>query len=305
MEIRDGDARYAAAVKLLPLRWQRPALRLPEEQRAAAEEFRLRAGQMLTVLAEDRERELEAEGGPLTPGELEQMCDRLTGYSRYAASETLRSGYLAAEGGFRVGVCGTAVVSGGVNTNLRSISSLAVRIGCQRPGIAREVAAGIYGGGALPSVLIVSAPGLGKTTLLRDMIRLLSDGAEGIPPRRVSVADERGEIAVMQQGRPQMDVGRHTDVMDGCPKAIAIPMLLRSCNPQVIAVDEITVREDLTAISAAAHCGVALLATIHAADTRELLAKPLFRQLLEMEVFSSCVVIRRQGSDRSYSVETL
>lgn len=305
MDKSDGPARYAAAVKLLPLRWKRPALRLPTDRMEAAEEFRLRSGRMLTVLADDREEPLEAEGGPVTPGELEQMCDRLTGYSRYAACETLRCGYLSAQGGFRVGVCGTAVLSGGVNTNLRSISSLTVRLSRQRPGVAREVFDRLYGGGALPGVLIVSAPGLGKTTLLRDLIRLLSDGEGSSPPRRVAVADERGEIAVMHQGLPQMDVGCHTDVMDGCPKALAIPMLLRSCNPQVIAVDEITEARDLEAMSAAANCGVALLATIHAADADELRSKPLFLRLLEMGVFQLCVVIRREEGQRTYRVEPL
>ena len=305
MDKSDGPARYAVAVKLLPLRWQRPALRLPPDRMEAAEEFRLRSGRMLTVLADEREEPLDAEGGPITPGELEQMCDRLTGYSRYAACETLRCGYLSAQGGFRVGVCGTAVLSGGVNTNLRSISSLTVRLSRQRPGVAKEVFDRLYGGGALPGVLIVSAPGLGKTTLLRDLIRLLSDGEGSSPPRRVAVADERGEIAVMHQGLPQMEVGCHTDVMDGCPKALAIPMLLRSCNPQVIAVDEITAAEDLEAMSAAANCGVALLATIHAADADELRSKPLFRRLLEMGVFQLCVVIQRQERQRTYRVEPL
>ena len=257
------------------------------------------------MLTGEGELELEAEGGALTPGELEQMCDRLTGYSRYAACETLRCGYLAAEGGFRVGVCGTAVLNGGAVVNLRSISSLTVRLSRQRPGVARETVEQLYGGGALPSVLIVSAPGLGKTTLLRDMVRLLSDGTQTVPPHRVAVADERGEIAVMQQGRARRDVGRHMDVMDGCPKALAIPMLLRACNPQIVAVDEITAREDLDAMCSAAHCGAALLATIHAADAEELRAKPLFRQLLDTGVFQSCVVIRRQGPQRAYRIEAL
>ena len=152
---------------------------------------------------------------------------------------------------------------------------------------------------------LLSPPGLGKTTLLRDLIRGLSDGAGGLPEHRVSVVDERGEIAVMYQGVPQMAVGRHTDVLDACPKAVGIPILLRAANPQVIAVDEITVREDLQSMAQAAGCGVSLLATIHAASTAELEQKPLYRELLANRVFRQAVLIRVTPEGRTYTVEDL
>jgi len=303
--MRDGTERYIEAAELLPFRWQRAAKALPAEQKGLAEEFRLRAGHPVTVLLPEGELPLDGGGLRVTAGDLEQMCDRLTGYSRYAATETLRQGYLTAEGGFRVGVCGTAVMDGGVITNLRSISSMTVRLNRQRIGIGEQVYRQLYTEKRLPNALILSPPGLGKTTLLRDVIRLLSDGTEDLTPRRVAVVDERGEIAVMQQGEAQMDVGRHTDVLDGCPKAVAIPILLRSCNPQIIAVDEITAREDLAAMAAAANCGVAMLATIHAADQEELRSRPLFRELLEQGVFQKTVTIRRQPEGRTYTVEEL
>jgi len=152
---------------------------------------------------------------------------------------------------------------------------------------------------------VIGSSGSGKTTLLRDLIRGLSDGVGGLPEHRVSVVDERGEIAVMYQGVPQMAVGRHTDVLDACPKAVGIPILLRAANPQVIAVDEITVREDIAAMAAAAHCGVRFLATIHADGRQELGRKPLFSQLLKARVFEKAVTIRREGEQRQYIVEEL
>ena len=285
--------RYEQAAALLPLRWQQQARQLPPRQMARAEELRLRAGGPMTVLLPEGEVVPGHSDLPptVTQTDLEQLCDAVTDYSRYAAGETLSRGYLTARGGFRVGVCGTAVLREGVNTNLRDISSVTVRIGREQPGLGDEVLSQLFRDGRFRSTVLLSPPGLGKTTLLRDLIRGLSDGVGGLPEHRVSVVDERGEIAVMYQGVPQMAVGR--------------PILLRAANPQVIAVDEITVREDIAAMAAAAHCGVRFLATIHADGRQELGRKPLFSQLLKARVFEKAVTIRREGEQRQYIVEEL
>lgn len=294
--------RYAEAAAILPVRLRTLALSQPDEVQVRAEEFRLRAGRPMTVLTPEGEIALE---GIVEPEELETLCDLATEFSRYAASETLRDGFLPVRGGFRVGICGTAVMKEGVSTNLKSLSSAAVRIAREHKGIARDLAPRLFSDGAFVNTLILSPPGGGKTTLLRDLVRQLSEGAEGIGPRRMALIDERGEVAVMVQGEPQMDVGPHTDVLE-CPKAVGIPMVLRAMNPQIIAVDEITVREDLRAMAMAAGCGVGLLATIHAADVAELAQKPLYRQLLEERVFRLAVRITATAqAGRAYRLETL
>lgn len=302
MQKNDLAARFEQAAAILPNRLRRVALALSGEEKAAAEEIRLRAGQPLTVLLPTGELPLEV---TVEPEELETLCDIATEFSRYAAAETIREGFLPVRGGFRVGLCGTAVMKDGVNTNLKNLSSAAIRVARERKGIAAGIAPKLFQDGGFLSTLILSPPGGGKTTLLRDLVRCLSQGGPDCPAQRVSLIDERGEVAVVCRGEPQMDIGPHTDVLDACPKALGIPIVLRAMNPQIIAVDEITIREDLTAVSMAAGCGAGLLATVHAAGVEELRRKPLYRQLLEERVFRLAVRILRTETGRAYELEEL
>lgn len=289
--------RYEAAAAILPLRLRRAALLLSKEEQRRAEEFRLRAGRALSVLLPEGEVPLEP---VVETEELETLCDLATEFSRYAAAETLREGYLHVRGGFRVGMCGTAVMKEGVSAGLKHFSSAVIRIAREKKGIAAGLAPQLLRDGQFQNTLILSPPGGGKTTLLRDLVRELSERGQ-----RISLIDERGEVAVVYQGEAQMDVGPRTDVLDGCPKALGLPMVLRCMNPQIIAVDEITLQEDIRAMALAAGCGVGLLATIHAGGMEELAKRPLYRQLLEEGIFRLAVQIRRSGGERIYEVEEL
>lgn len=307
MEMSYAIGRYEQAAELLPARWQQAARRVPDFRKAQAEEFRLRAGRPMTLVTTEGELFVSDElpRQSVTQSDLEQLCDTVTGYSRYAASESMGKGYLVGRGGFRVGLCGTVVLRDGVGVNLRDISSASVRISRQAAGLCRDMTQLLPEGESFQSTLIAAPPGAGKTTLLREMVAALSNGSEKRAPLRVGIVDERGELAGMYRGVPQLDVGFHTDVLDSCPKTLGIPMLMRSANPQVIAVDEITAAEDLTAMAAAANCGVALLATIHALDEEELRRKPLYPVLAASQVFRRLITISVEAGQRRYQVRPL
>lgn len=300
-QMRLADS-FAQAVRALPLRLRREALTLSEEDRARTEEFRLRAGWPMTALIDGTERPLG--GSPVEGTELEQLVEIASGASVHTVLDQVRRGYLTFEGGHRIGLCGTAVLREGEIHALRCISSANLRIARQVKGAAGPVLDRLCPGGRLADTLILAPPGLGKTTLLRDLIRSVSEG-EGCLPLRVSLADERGEVAALYNGLPQLEVGRRTDVAEGCPKAQGLMLLLRAMNPQVLAVDEITARSDVEAMMAAAGCGVTLLATAHGERRADLERRPLYRPLLEEGLFRFLVRIRREGERRVYDVEEL
>ena len=289
--------RYEAACALLPRRLREAALAVPEKEKV--EELRLRQGGRLTLTL--LEGEVPVPGTRVTGEDLEAVLDIATGSSRYTASQSLRQGYLTAEGGFRIGVCGTAVLEGGEVALYRDLSSLNIRIPREQIGLADRVLPGLLAEGRLESTLVISPPGGGKTTLLRDLVRALSDEKN----LRVSLVDERGELAAVHRGVPQLQVGRHTDVLDACPKAQAIPTLLRAMNPQVIAVDEVAVAGDVAALEQAAGAGVVLLATVHGAGVEDLKRKPILAGMLGLGIFRKAVRIGRLGAGRWYAVEDL
>lgn len=210
-----------------------------------------------------------------------------SGYSPWTA-ETAGQGYITAPGGHRIGLCGRATVTGGNMTGISFPTSLCIRVAKDFSGIARNVDGG--------SILILGSPGSGKTTLLRDLIRQRADS------ELVSVVDERGEIFPTVQNQICFPAGRRTDVMTGCSKKQGIEAVLRSMNPQVIAVDEITAEEDCQALLHAGWCGVSLLATAHAANKTDLYRRPVYKPLVDSKLFDTLLILR---PDRSWRVERI
>lgn len=289
---------------LLPPSLRQLAGQLPQQTRHRVEEVRLRLGRTLSVVEGGREWSLPQWRDRLIQEEdLQWVLETAGQGSVHTVLEQLRQGYLSVEGGHRIGVCGSVALKDGNLVNYRTFSSLTLRFAHQMKGLAEPLLPQLHQDGRLLSTLIFAPPGGGKTTLLRDLIRCASDGV-GLPPHRVGVADERGELCGMSQGMPQNEVGFHTDVMDGCPKALALLMLLRGMNPQVLAMDEITDPRDLAAMEEVAGCGVTLLATAHGATPGEVRLRPLYRDLLASHIFRRFVWIDQEGDRRRYRVMT-
>ena len=255
---------------------------LSPDELSRVEEFRLRAGQVPTAVIGGAERRLCTQR--VTCSELERLLATAMEHSCYAVAEKLREGFLTLPGGHRLGVCGTAAIQNGTVISLRDISSVCIRIARQIPAAPDGVEHWLD-----RPTLILGPPGSGKTTLLRDCIRLLSYKGQ-----RVSVADERGELAGCCGGMPQMDIGSTADVLSGCAKSAAVLMLLRTMNTQWIAVDEITAPEDMDAIAQCSYCGVKILATAHASCAADLQRRPLYQQLCSLGIFEKLMILDAQ-----------
>lgn len=294
----DGAEQFAQAAGVLPAEVGRCALALPEEVRRCAEEIRLRLGRPPTVTLPEGERPIP--GAPtVTERALQELLERAGRWSLHTVLEQVRRGYLTLEGGHRLGLCGTAVTQEDRIIALRELTSADLRIARHVRGGAAEIIDSLYHEGRLQSTLIAAPPGAGKTTLLRDLICTVSDGGAGRAPLRVAVADERGELAGAFGRQP---LGAHTDVLTGCPKATAVLMLLRAMSPQVVAVDEITVPEDVRAMEQAMGCGAVLLATAHGGGAEDLYRRPLYREMMTRGIFRRVVTIRMEGGRRLLSV---
>lgn len=247
------------------------------------QEIRLRTGQPVLVTIGGREYYMTQTGDlshlpdrpyRISQQEIQRMVLHNCEASLYAYEAEVRQGFLPVKGGHRIGLVGQAVLGDKDEVKtLKNISGVNIRIAHQIFGAADIVLPFLYKDGRPKSTLLIAPPGCGKTTLLRDMIRLISDGNSYGNGINVGVVDERGEIAACYMGIPQNDVGCRTDILDACPKREGLLQLIRSMAPGVIAVDEIGKEEDMQAIMYAVTCGVQVMATIHGSGITDVLRK--------------------------------
>ena len=276
---------------------------LTEDRQKCLQEIRLRVAQPLILKINGQEYGLNEKGCcPLGTGmtitkqELSDILHCMSDFSLYALEDELRQGFMTLEGGHRVGLVGKVVLENSRIKTLRFISGMNIRIAHEVLGCSEKVMPYIVGRDKVYHTLIVSPPGCGKTTLLRDMIYQLSEGFKGYGPYTVGVVDERSEIAACYQGIPQNHLGKRTDVLDGCPKVEGMRMLLRAMAPQIIAVDEIGKGEDCEALHEMLSAGVTLMCTVHGKDEKECLRRPYLCELLEEGLFERVIILsHRQG----------
>ena len=227
-----------------------------------------------------------------------ESVELICNHSAYAYEGELAAGYVTIAGGHRVGITGRAIVEGGKVRGLRNVSGLSFRIAREAKGCANDVVMEIVKGHEVLHSMVISPPGYGKTTLLRDIVRQLSDGSlkVGLGGVAVGLVDERSEVAGCYLGTPQNDVGLRTDVLDACPKAEGMVMLLRSMSPRVVAVDEVGSEEDAMAIAEAANAGVTVICTAHGRCVDDIWKRPRLKGL--KDIFDRYVVLDGIGSYR-------
>ena len=253
------------------------------------QEIKLRIGKPLIVICNGKEKMLLHK--IITKEEIRETMEYISNYSLYAYEQELKQGFITIEGGHRVGMAGQVIMEEGKIKSLKYISSINIRVSHEVKSCADLIFPYITYNKQMYHTLLISPPRCGKTTLLRDMIRQVSNGNDWVKGCTVGVVDERSELGSCYLGNPQNDMGARTDILDRCPKADGMIMLIRSMAPQVIAVDEIGVKEDVHAIEYAMHCGCKMLATAHGESMEELMRKPIFETLIQKKRFERYVIL--------------
>ncbi len=270
------------------------------------QEIRLRVNQPITLLIDNQECFLTEEGKitydisiavSSLEKELEDVLAHICQYSIYAFSDEIRQGYLTIQGGHRIGLSGQVILENQKEIrNIKYIRYLNIRIAHEVKGVSDKILPYLYQNGNVLNTLIISPPGCGKTTMLRDLVRNFSNGTFYGVGKNVGVVDERSEIAGSFLGIPQNDIGIRTDVMDCCPKQEGMMMLIRSMAPDILAVDELGSEGDMAALHQAIHCGCKIVATIHGFSLEDVYQKKYMKEAMEEQVFDRYVLLNKKNN---------
>ncbi|AUZ39476.1 stage III sporulation protein AA [Bacillus sp. MBGLi97] len=261
------------------------------------EEIRIRTSRPLELVNKGKPRFLPYAA---TPEDSALLLNRLGNYSMYTLEEELKKGYVTIRGGHRVGLAGRVVVENGAVKGIREISSFNIRIAKEKIGISEPYVPHLFQNSWL-NTLIIGPPQTGKTTLLRDLARLISSGSGNVSAKKVGIVDERSEIAGCVNGIPQYRLGDRADILDACPKAEGLMMMIRSMSPEVMIADEIGRMEDAEALLEAVHAGVSVIVSAHGSSYADIARRPSLKMLQEHRVFERIVELSRKNGPGSLS----
>lgn len=277
-------------LRIFPSHLMKSLLSAIKSRERALQEIRIRANRPIELIFE---RDYKAVKYVITKDDLRFILDQISEYSLYRLSEELREGYITIQGGHRVGLAGQVITHKGHVQTIKHIRFLNIRIAKEKINVARPIIKYLYNNTYL-NTLIVGRPQTGKTTYLRDISRLISNGWSQIKGQKVAIIDERSEIAASKDGIPQHKIGNRTDVMDACPKAEGMMMVIRSMSPDVIIVDELGGRRDIDALLEAINAGVTVICTIHGSGLKQLKQRPSLKQIFDEQIFQRILILQHK-----------
>lgn len=256
------------------------------------QEIRIKVNKPLCFIKNNREIILNY---IITQEDIRTIMQRISNYSIYAFEEEIKQGYITISGGHRIGLAGQCVIENNTIKTIKNISSLNIRVCKEIIGCSDKLIENLIdiNSGQVYNTLIISPPKCGKTTLLRDVARNISEGIKrlNLNGKKVAIIDERSEIAASFNGVPQMNVGMRTDVYDNCIKSEGMMMAIRSMAPEVIICDEIGTYKDVEALLMAYNCGVNIITTLHGNNINDIYNRPIFKELIENKVINKVVVL--------------
>ncbi|SDO85378.1 stage III sporulation protein AA [Clostridium gasigenes] len=258
------------------------------------QEIRIKVGKPIILNSFKGERILKY---TVTAEDIKQILVKISNYSLYAYEEEIKQGYITIKGGHRIGIAGECVIVGGIIRTIKNISSLNIRICREVIGSSNEVMKYIAKNNRIYNTLIVAPPKCGKTTILRDIARNVSYGMNiiNLSGKKVSIIDERSEIAACFNGVPQMDVGVRTDVLDNCLKREGMLMAIRSLSPEVLICDEIGTKGDIEALLMAFNSGVNVVVTLHGFSIDDIYKRKVFKELLDNSILDRIVILSNKN----------